>query len=101
MAKKCMIAREKRRILAAHRARTRRLELKKMISDPNLDYSEKNAAVEKLSCKPRNESPCRTQRRCTSCGRPRGVYRKFALCRICLRQAAMRGDVPGLVKASW
>jgi small subunit ribosomal protein S14 len=50
---------------------------------------------------PRNASPFRRRRRCSITGRPRGVYRKFGLARTKLREAAMRGDVPGLVKASW
>ena len=55
----------------------------------------------KLQKRKRDESPARVRNRCRSCGRPHGVLRKFGLCRICLRNAAMRGDVPGLRKASW
>jgi len=62
---------------------------------------EKMIAVDKLSKSPRDESAVRIRSRCQICGRPRAVYKKFGLCRIHLREAAMRGDVPGLVKASW
>lgn len=67
----------------------RRNELKK-----NKDYN----GLHKL---PVNSSPSRLNRRCELCGRPKAVYRKFGLCRICLREAVMRGDVPGCVKSSW
>jgi small subunit ribosomal protein S14 len=101
MAKLSTMARELRRVEACAKARVSRRELRNMISNPNLGYDEKNALVEKLNKKPRNQSDVRVKRRCRSCGRPRAVYRKFAICRLCLRIAAMRGDVPGLVKASW
>jgi len=58
-------------------------------------------AVKTLSECPRDESQVRVRSRCQMCGRPRAVYKKFGLCRIHLREAAMRGDVPGLKKASW
>lgn len=101
MAKLSMIARELRRRQASAKARAARATLRQIISDPNASYDVKSDAVEKLNKKPRDESAARVQRRCRSCGRPRAVYRKFGLCRLCLRLAAMRGDVPGLVKASW
>lgn len=101
MAKLSMLGRELRRQKAVARARNTRNELREMIKDQTLNYEKKSALVEKLNKRPRDESPVRVQRRCRSCGRPRAVYRKFGLCRLCLRIAAMRGDVPGLVKSSW
>jgi small subunit ribosomal protein S14 len=101
MAKLSILARNSRRRKAATRAKNSRNELREMIKDPNLNYETKSTLVEKLNKKPRNESPIRVQKRCRSCGRSRAVYRKFGICRLCLRLAAMRGDVPGLLKASW
>lgn len=101
MAKTSILAREFRRDRQAKKARTSRAELRNKIKDANLSYEAKAQLVEQLNKKPRNDSEVRTKRRCRSCGRPRGVYRKFGICRLCLRIAAMRGDVPGLVKSSW
>jgi small subunit ribosomal protein S14 len=101
MAKRSMIARDKRRATKSTRASQARKVLKTIISDMNASFDDKLEAIAKLNKRPRDESPIRLQRRCQSCGRPHAVYRKFGLCRICLRQAAMRGDVPGLLKASW
>lgn len=101
MAKLSVLARELRRRKAIARAKTSRNELREMIKDPTINYEIKSGLVEKLNKRARNESPVRMHRRCRSCGRPRAVYRKFGICRLCLRIAAMRGDVPGLVKASW
>lgn len=101
MAKTCMIQREKRRAKAAKGALKTRTALKKVISSMQSSFDEKMDAVARLSKRSRDESPSRGQRRCQCCGRPRGVYRKFKLCRMCLRQMAMKGHVPGLVKASW
>ena len=66
-----------------------------------LDENSRDDAVDKLQKRRRNESPIRVRRRCRDCGRSRGTLRRFGLCRIHLREAAMRGDVPGLRKASW
>lgn len=101
MAKKSMIAREKRRVILSDRAKQKRQQLNEVISSISASFEEKTSAVIKLNKRPRDESLCRVKKRCQSCGRPRAVYRRFGLCRICLRQAAMRGDVPGLSKASW
>src|SRR5690606_30861223 len=101
MAKKSMIAREKRRVQKSNAARIRRKELTSIILSTETSYDDKMAAVQSLNKRPRDESKIRVQRRCSSCGRPRSVYRRFGLCRICLRQAVMRGDVPGVSKASW
>lgn len=101
MAKRSMVAREVVRGKLSKRARKTRLALKETISSPTASYEEKLDAVKKLNKRQRDESPSRYQRRCQQCGRPRAVYRKFGLCRIHLREAMMRGDVPGMVKASW
>jgi small subunit ribosomal protein S14 len=101
MAKLSVMARGLRRQQASAKAWESRGELRKIIKDVNTTYEIKIAAVEKLNKRPRDESAVRVKRRCRSCGRPRSVYRKFGLCRLCLRLTAMRGDVPGLMKSSW
>jgi small subunit ribosomal protein S14 len=101
MAKKSMIAREAKRARTVAKFATKRAELKAVLRDPNVSDEEKWEAQVKLQKLPRNASPVRQQRRCQITGRPHAVYRKFGLCRNKLREAAMRGDVPGLVKASW
>ena len=79
----------------------KRAELKAIIRDLNVSDDDRWAAQIKLQQLPRDADPVRQRRRCQVTGRPHGVYRKFGLCRNKLREAAMRGDVPGLVKASW
>ena len=79
----------------------KRAALKAVLKDMNASDDEKWDAQMRLQKMPRDASPVRQQRRCQITGRPHGVYRKFGLCRNKLREAAMRGDVPGLVKASW
>ena len=101
MAKKSMIARERKRSRTVARFAAKRAELKAVLKDPNATDDDKWDAQVKLQKMPRNASPVRQQRRCQLTGRPHSVYRKFGLCRNKLREAAMRGDVPGLVKASW
>lgn len=101
MAKQSMIAREKKRAATVKKYADKRAELKAVIRDQNTSDDEKWAAQIKLQKLPRDANPVRQQRRCQLTGRPHGVYRKFGLCRNKLREAAMRGDVPGLVKASW
>jgi small subunit ribosomal protein S14 len=101
MAKQSMIAREKKRERTVAKYAAKRAELKAILSDVNASDEEKWDAQVKLQQLPRNASPVRQQRRCQITGRPHAVYRKFGLCRNKLREAAMRGDVPGLVKASW
>lgn len=101
MAKKSMIAREAKRTKMVEKYATKRAELKAIISKPTSSYEEVMAAVDSLQKLPRNSSPVRQRRRCALTGRPHGVYRKFGLSRIQLREAMMRGDVPGLSKASW
>lgn len=101
MAKKNMLAREKKRTILATRNLEGRSLLKQVISSVQSEGEDRWNAVIKLQKRLRDESPCRGRNRCVECGRPRGVLRRFELCRCCLRKAWMRGDVPGLVKASW
>ncbi len=101
MAKKSMLAREKKRSKTEAKYAAKRAELKKTINSPASSPEQVDEAVMKLQKLPRDASPARQQRRCRITGRPRGVYRKFGLCRNKVREAAMRGDIPGLVKASW
>lgn len=101
MAKTSMIEREKRRARTVEKYAAKRAELKAIINNPATSDEERWAAQLKLQQLPRDASPIRKQRRCQLTGRPHGVYRKFGLCRNKLREAAMRGDVPGLVKSSW
>ena len=101
MAKTSMIEREKRRARTAEKYAAKRAALKAIIQNPATGDEERWAAQIKLQQLPRDASPIRKQRRCQLTGRPHGVYRKFGLCRNKLREAAMRGDVPGLVKSSW
>ena len=101
MAKKSMIARENKRAKTVAKFAGKRAALKAILSDVNASDDEKWEAQVKLQKLPRNASPVRQQRRCQITGRPHAVYRKFGLCRNKLREAAMRGDVPGLVKSSW
>jgi len=96
MAKTSMVEREKKRARTVAKYAEKRAKLKAVIGDPKASDEQKwsaQAALQKL--------PCRIQRRCQITGRPHAVYRKFGLCRNKLREAAMNGDVPGLVKASW
>ncbi len=101
MAKKSMIAREHKRSRIADKYAEKRKALKAIISSTSASDEEVWDAQQKLQQLPRDASPSRQRRRCQLTGRPHGVYRKFGLCRNKLREAAMRGDVPGLVKASW
>lgn len=101
MAKKSMVAREVKRIKTVQRYAAKRAELKAIICNPDSSPEVRMAAQEKLQKQPRDACPARVQRRCRQTGRPHAVYRKFGLCRNKLREATMRGDVPGLVKASW
>lgn len=101
MAKRSMIERERRRTLAVVKYADRRAALKKVIADTTASDEQRWEARQQLQKLPRDSSPVRQRSRCRITGRPKGVYRKFGLCRNKLREAAMRGDVPGLVKASW
>ncbi|MDP1520174.1 30S ribosomal protein S14 [Porticoccus litoralis] len=101
MAKRSMIEREKKRARTVAKYAEKRTALKAVIHSASSTEDERWEAQLKLQQLPRNASPSRQQRRCRQTGRPHAVYRKFGLCRNKLREAAMRGDVPGLVKASW
>jgi len=101
MAKTSMVEREKKRAKVRAKYAQKRATLKAIIGDRNLSDDERWEAQLKLQKQPRDASPVRERRRCGLTGRPHGVYRKFGLGRNKLREAAMRGDVPGLVKASW
>jgi len=101
MAKKSMIAREVKRAKTAARYAKKRSELKAVIASPESTDEQVWEASVQLQKLPRDASPSRQQRRCRMTGRPHAVYRKFGLARNKLREAAMRGDVPGLVKSSW
>jgi small subunit ribosomal protein S14 len=101
MAKTNMIEREKKRTALAKKYATKRAKLKALISDPSVAQEEREAAVARLTALPRDSSPSRGRSRCAITGRPRGVYRKFGLARTKLREATMRGEIPGLGKASW
>ena len=101
MAKVSMVEREKKRAKMVAKYATKRATLKALIKNPNTSDDERWEAQLKLQALPRDASPVRKQRRCQITGRPHGVYRKFGLCRNKLRQHAMQGDVPGVVKASW
>jgi len=101
MAKVSMMNRELKRAKLVAKYAAKRAELKKMLKDPSLDYEEKEILRRKLQSLPRDASPVRQRNCCRITGRPHGYYRKFGLARNKLREAAMRGDIPGLVKASW
>jgi len=101
MAKLCMIQREKRRAKAVKKYAKKRAELKATILDVKRSDEERMEAQQKLQALPRDASPCRQRNRCRLTGRPHGYYRKFGLARNKLREHAMKGDIPGLVKASW
>ncbi|MGB0954752.1 MAG: 30S ribosomal protein S14 [Panacagrimonas sp.] len=101
MAKKSMVEREKKRAVLIARLSGKREALRKAVINPDASYEEKMEAVVALQKLPRDSSPSRKRNRCGVTGRPRGVYRKFGLARHKLREATMRGEVPGLKKASW
>src|SRR5690606_41421086 len=101
MAKTSMIHRERHRARLVRKHAAKRAELRAIIKDVNRDEEERREARIRLNKLPRDSSPIRLRNRCGLSGRPHGFYRKFGLARNKLREAAMRGDVPGLVKASW
>jgi small subunit ribosomal protein S14 len=101
MAKTSMVQRDLKRTKLVKKYAAKRAELKKIIISEEASYEEKMEANAKLQKLPRDSSPVRQRNRCELTGRPRGVYSKFGLGRNKLREATMRGDVPGLRKASW
>lgn len=96
-----MVQRELKRSKLVVRYAEKRIALKAVIKSSETSFEEKMAAVDSLQKLPRDSSEVRQRNRCRITGRPHGVYRKFGLCRNKIREAAMRGDIPGLVKASW
>ena len=101
MAKTSMVEREKRRIKTAQKYAAKRAALKEAIRSPQTSPEDRAAAQVSLQSLPRDASPSRIRNRCQLTGRPRGVYRKFGLARTKIREVANRGEIPGLVKASW
>jgi small subunit ribosomal protein S14 len=101
MAKLSLVNREKKRRGAVAKFAPRRAALIAVIRNSKASDDERDAARVKLQALPRNASPVRLRNRCALTGRPRGVYRKFGLGRNKLRDIAMRGEIPGMVKASW
>ena len=101
MAKRSMINREVRRAKLVKQYAGKRAELKAIINSVHSSHDERQEAVKKLQALPRNSSRSRMRNRCRVTGRPKGYYRKFGLGRNKLRESAMAGDIPGLVKASW
>lgn len=101
MAKKSMIERESKRARLVQKYAEKRLSLKKIIRNINSTDDEREVAQMKLNALPRDSSTSRKRNRCAITGRPHGVYRKFGLGRNKLRESAMKGEIPGLTKASW
>ena|SRR5512135_965471 len=101
MAKTAVVNREQKRRLLVKKYAKRRAELLSIIENPKVSDEQRLAARRKLEQLPRDSSPTRLRNRCALTGRPRGVFRKFGLGRNKLREIAMRGEIPGVVKASW
>lgn len=101
MAKKSKIARNDQRKAMVTVFAKRRAELKATVKNMTLTDEERDAAQMKLQCLPRNSSKTRVRNRCALTGRPRGFLRKFGISRIALREKALEGQIPGVVKSSW
>ena len=101
MARKSNLARDKKRIKMIEQYAAKRKELKETILDMGKPIEERLAAVDALNKLPRNSSPVRLRNRCQFTGRSRGFLRKFKLSRLCFREMASQGLIPGVVKASW
>jgi small subunit ribosomal protein S14 len=101
MAKLALINREEKRRKTVAKFAARRAAILAVINDSKRSDDDRQGAREKLQQLPRNASPVRLRNRCRLTGRPRGVFRKFGLGRNKLREIAMRGEIPGLIKASW
>jgi len=101
VAKLALINREEKRRKLVAKFAAKRAELTKIINDQSIPDEDRFAARLKLQALPRNANPTRQRNRCAITGRPRGVFRKFGLARLKLRDIAMRGEIPGLTKASW
>jgi small subunit ribosomal protein S14 len=96
-----MIMRERHRAQIVKKYAVKRAELKETIRSPKTSHEDRQAAQAKLQAMPRDASATRQRNRCAITGRSRGVYRKFGLARVKIREVANRGEIPGLVKASW
>jgi small subunit ribosomal protein S14 len=101
MAKKSMVERERKRQKVVNRYARKRAAMKKIIASSSSSDEERREALLALQKLPRNASPTRLRNRCAVTGRPNGYYRKFGLARTTLREEAMKGNIPGLSKASW
>jgi small subunit ribosomal protein S14 len=101
MAKLSLINREVKRARMVKKFASKRAEIKAVIADSKTSYDDRMAAYQALQSLPRNASPVRQRNRCALTGRPRGVFSKFGLGRTKLREYAMKGEIPGIVKASW
>ena len=101
MAKTNMLEREKKRKALAKKHGAKRVKARELIRDPRSSPEQRVAAQETLQKLPRDSNPNRQRNRCSITGRSRGTYRKFGLARTKLREAANRGEIPGLTKASW
>lgn len=101
MAKRCMVNREIKRAKLVNKYAEKRALLKKQMLDMSLSAEEREVAAKKFHALPRNSSAVRMRNRCEVTGRPHGYFRKFGLARNKLREHAMKGDIPGLVMASW
>lgn len=101
MAKLSLINREKKRERLVKKYAARRAELQKIIQDQSVDEADRYEARLKLQALPRNANPTRLRSRCELTGRPRGTYKLFGLSRTKIREIAMRGEIPGITKASW
>jgi small subunit ribosomal protein S14 len=101
MAKASVINRELKRREVVKKFAAKRAELNAIVSNVNATEEDRAAARQKIQALPRNSSPVRLRNRCALTGRPRGVFSKFGLGRTKLREYVMRGEIPGVVKASW
>jgi small subunit ribosomal protein S14 len=101
MAKKSMVERQSKRLKTVQRYAAKRTEYRRILRDSTATPEQKELAQQRLQALPRDASPCRLRNRCSISGRPQGYYRKFGLARNKLREATMRGEIPGLSKASW
>ena len=101
MAKLALINREQKRAALVRKYAARRAELKAIIDDQSRSEEDRYGARLRLQSLPRNANPTRQRNRCKLTGRPRGTFRKFGLARTKIREIAMRGDIPGITKASW
>jgi small subunit ribosomal protein S14 len=101
MAKTSQVLRDRRRKQLIQKHAAKRAALRKRLKDPNVSVDEKLQVQEEFAKLPRNSCPTRLKRRCEMTGRPRGYYRKFGISRIALRDLALKGQLPGVRKASW